>query len=165
MTLATFLYPIVESGFFEFQLLEIAKETTPPDVALKFRYSLRNSYPITVQIPINIVHIAYLNCRQERDFKQDKSPRIVSNRVLDLQSNKLMYGYGDDHHVIFEPNEKKEFLVLFEPSATDFETFDTEFLMKPEDAEYGLYRLRYDFQSGRIIRRFCLKTHKLRTHK
>ena len=74
-----------------------------------------------------------------------------------MQNNRVMCGYGDDHHVPFAPNAKKEFLVLFEPSATDFETFDTDFFMKPDDDDYGLYMFRYDFQSGRVVKHYCVR--------
>ena len=166
MAIIRFLYPIVDSGyFFDFELLEVIKERTPDSFALKFRYRLTNKNSIRMQIPIHISHAAYLNCRAEADFKEDKTPAIRSDRVLDLQSNKTMYGYGDDHFVTFEPNEHKEFLVLFEPSAVDFDTFDTEFFMKPDGEEYGLYRLRYEFKSGSVIQRYCLATYQERTPK
>ncbi|MBL8078380.1 MAG: hypothetical protein JNM55_10500 [Anaerolineales bacterium] len=158
MTITKFLYPIVDSGyFFTFELLEVIKEISTESFALKFRYSLANNYSIRFQIPIHISHSAHLNCSVEEDFESDKSPRVYSDRVMDVQNNKIMHGYGDDHHVKYEEHEKKEFLVLFKPTNTNFATFDTEFFMKPDDDEYGLYRLRYDFRSGQITRRYCLK--------
>ncbi len=158
MALATFLYPIVDSGyFFALELLEAIKEKSPGNVSLKIRYSMRNTQSFPFQIPIKIAHYAYLDCSQEGDFEQNVSQSVHSDRVVDLQSNTMMYGYGDDHYVVFQPNEKKEFLILFAPSETDFETFDIDFFMKPDDDDYGQYRLRYDFQSGRVIKRYCLR--------
>jgi hypothetical protein len=106
-----------------FELLEVTKEVTSSNVLLSFRYSLRNNYPIGFQIPTKISHLADLDCRGDKDFDKDKSGRAYSHRVVDLQTNQEMYGYGDDHHVLFEPNEK-EFRVLFEPFEIDFDTFD-----------------------------------------
>ena len=158
MTITRFLYPIVDSGyFFDFELLEVIKEDSPESFSLKFKYRLTNEYPIPLQIPIKISQFAYPNCTAENDFAGDETPEIYSDCVLDLQNNHKMYGYGDDHYVTFEPNEKKEFLVLFQPSDRDFHTFDTEFFMKPDDDEYGLYRLRYDFSRGQIVKRYCLR--------
>jgi hypothetical protein len=162
MALEKFLYPIVDSGyFFGFELLDVTKDTMPEPFSLNFKYRLTNLYPMRFQIPIHISHVAYLNCMADYDFEHDPSTRIRSDRVVDVQSNNVMYGYGDDHHVLFEPNEQKEFSVLFKATGTDFETFDTEFFMQPLDGEYGRYRLRYDFKRGQIIQRYCLRKYKV----
>jgi hypothetical protein len=156
MPLVKFLYPI-GNYFFDFELLEVIKEITPKDISLKFRYSLENINPVRFTIPIHISHIAYLDCKAEQNFENDKSQSIYSDRVMDVQSNQIMYGYGDDHHVSFASNEKKGFLVLFKPSDRDFDTFDIEFFMKPEGEAYGLYRLRYNFLTRQVTNRYCLK--------
>jgi hypothetical protein len=158
VAITRFLYPIVDSGyFFDSELLDVIKEDSRESFSLKLKYRLTNNYPIRLQIPIKISQFAYLNCTAENDFASDESSEICSDCVMDLQNNHEMYGYGDDHYVIFEPSEKKEFLVLFQASEQDFQTFDTEFFMKPDDDEYGLYRLRYDFSRGQIIKRYCLR--------
>jgi hypothetical protein len=163
MALATFLYPIVDSGyFFTLALLEVTKEKNPGNIFLKFRYSMRNTQSFLFQIPIKISHCAYRDCKQEGNFERNINQSLYSDRVIDLQSNRVMYGYGDDHYVVFQPNEEREFLVLFIPSETDFETFDIDFFMKPDDDDYGQYRLRYDFQSGQIIKRYCLRKYQKR---
>ena len=68
-----------------------------------------------------------------------------------------MYGPGDDHHVLFEPNEKKEFEVVFSPVSADFSSFDIQYFMKPKDDDYGRYMLRYSFQENRVIKRYCVQ--------
>jgi hypothetical protein len=139
--------------------LEVVKETVLTGISLKFRYSLKNKNPARFIIPIHISHIAYIDCRAEEDFVNDKSQATYSDRVVDLQNNQVMHGYGDDHHVAFAPDEKKEFLVLFKPVDRDFDAFDIEFFMKPEREAYGLYRLRYDFLAKQVTNRYCLKTY------
>jgi len=156
MTLSKSLYPFA-GYFFEFELLEVVKETTASDISLKLKYSLKNINPVPFIAPIHISHIAYLDCEADQGFERCENQTIVSDRVVDMQNDKVMYGYGDDHHVSFAPDEKREFLVLFGPSDHDFDTFDIEFFMKPDDDAYGLYRLRYDFRMRQVTRRFCLK--------
>ena len=158
MVLTKFLYPIVDSGyFFDFELLEMIKVDSAETFSLKFKYRLTNNYSIRLQIPIMIAHIAHLDCTTGNDFDRDETPKIYGEHVADLQDGRDMYGYSDDHYVVFEPGAQREFLVFFGPSETDFDTVDLEFFMKPGDDEYGKYRLRYDFKSGRMINRFCLR--------
>jgi hypothetical protein len=158
MPLAGFQYPIVDSGLlFDFHLLEGFKEVVEGYPALRFRYRLTNPYRLRLQIPIHIAHAAWLNSGLEDTSAEDDSEQLFSNCVVDLGSGREMYGYGDDHYVVFEPGETREFLVRFEPAPMDFKTFDVEFFMKPADDEFGLYHLRYDVMGKRLVKRLCMK--------
>jgi hypothetical protein len=160
MAIATFLYPIVDSGFFfELSLKEFITEKRPNDRQLKIKYSLTNIHAFPFQIPIAIAYQVHLDYRQPGDFTHTMNRSISSDHVIDLQSGTAMYGYGDDHHVVFHPGELREFLILFKPTSIDFQSLDISFFMKPPDHDYGLYWLRYDLKSERVIERYCERTY------
>jgi len=158
--LGTFFTPIVDSGyFFEHGVIDLLKVRTPDGVALRIKYRLKNPYSRILQIPIPIAHFAFLNCTQEGDFDKNTRERVYSDRVVNLHEDQVMYGYGDDHHIVFHAGEQKEFLIMFQAAANDFDTFDIEYFMRPIDAVYGLYRLRYDFTRGAFTKRYCIRTY------
>jgi hypothetical protein len=158
MTKEKLLYPISDSGYdFIFNLVEAAKASTAAGVQLKVKYSLTNNHKLRFQIPIDISHSVHLDCMRDEDFGDRKTDvRTYSDRVVDLKKNVMMFGYGDDHHVTFEPGETREFLIMFQPVKADFKTFDIELRIKPDQEECGEYRLRYDFGKHKVTKRFRL---------
>jgi hypothetical protein len=156
MSKAKFLYPISDSGYdFVFDLLEARKEPVKDGIQLKIKYSLNNNHRSRFQIPIDIAHLVHLDCKRDENFEYEEDDvRIHSDRVLNLTTKTIMFGYGDDHHVAFDPGETREFLIIFPPVKKDFRTFDIEFLMKPDNDDRGEYRLRYDIEKGEVIKRF-----------
>ena len=146
-------YRISDSNvFFDLKVQDLVKESHGKDVQLKMIYSLTNTGSERIQIPAQITHFAYL--KEGRSDNQDnkRTIRIFSDKVTDVKTGKIMMGYGDDHHVVFEPEESREFIVHFQPAKIEFDGVDLEFYVKPGNRKFGPYLLTYDFDANAVTR-------------
>ena len=156
-----FLYPISDSGYlFEYVIRKIIKDKMDGKSKLTIRFCLKNRYDSNFEIPIDTSQEAYMDCTINDNFDDDKSKRISSSSVVDLKMNNKLRSNSPVHHTEFDANEDKEFVMNFRSTKTDFKTIDLEYFMKPEDGDYGLYRLRFDFKKNKFTERFCLKKYK-----
>ena len=159
LTMYTFPYPIADSGlFFDLSIMKMSKVETEEGWVLHIEYQLQNRYDASVRIPISIAYTADVITAHKLEG-QVAHESIISRSVLDLQRNHIMYGYGGDHHIVFQSSDKRDFRIIFEPTSVNFTSIIINFFMWPEDGDYGLYQLTYDLELQQVVARTCLRTY------
>ena len=124
----TFPYPIVDSGlFFDLSIMKMSKVETEEGWVLHIEYQLQNRYDASVRIPISIAYTADVITAHKLEG-QVAHESIISRSVLDLQRNHIMYGYGGDHHIVFQSSDKRDFRIIFEPTSVNFTSIIINFL-------------------------------------
>ncbi len=152
----TYLYPISDSGLF-FQ--KTIHKVSFVEEGIIISFSLYNRYPDQFEIPISINDEMIIHRKSNDDPTKVHKKSVFSEYVVNDETNKKMYGYGDDHYAVFQQYETKDFSVFFRTDQK-IDVIDLSESMLPEKKPYGNYRIRISVKENKLDSIYLKKKYK-----